>query len=71
MPLSIQTYLCLSSYFFSITGTIESTENIYKYHMQIKEESKTPPTAAKVFIPSNSSQNQPSADQNSNTSANR
>lgn len=51
------------------SGTVESTENIYKYHMQIKEASKSPPTTAKVIVPSNSSQTSVSADQNSNTPA--
>ncbi|XP_035209564.1 pyridoxal-dependent decarboxylase domain-containing protein 1-like isoform X2 [Stegodyphus dumicola] len=38
------------------SGTIESTENIYKYHMQIKEGSKSPQTSTKVLVSSSSSQ---------------
>ncbi|XP_042910971.1 pyridoxal-dependent decarboxylase domain-containing protein 1 isoform X2 [Parasteatoda tepidariorum] len=33
------------------SGTIESTENIYKYHMQIKEGSKAPPISATKVLP--------------------
>ncbi|GFS50973.1 pyridoxal-dependent decarboxylase domain-containing protein 1 [Trichonephila inaurata madagascariensis] len=36
------------------SGTIESTENIYKYHMQIKEGSKSPSTSTKFISRSSS-----------------
>ncbi|KFM65712.1 Pyridoxal-dependent decarboxylase domain-containing protein 1, partial [Stegodyphus mimosarum] len=48
------------------SGTIESTENIYKYHMQIKEGSKSPQTSTKVLVSSSSSQSL-STEQKGNT----
>ncbi|XP_054710839.1 pyridoxal-dependent decarboxylase domain-containing protein 1-like [Uloborus diversus] len=54
---------------FSLSsGTIESTENIYKYHMQIKEASKSPSTTTKVI--SSPTSCQPLPDQKNQTSLN-
>lgn len=48
------------------SGTIESTENIYRYHMQIKEGSKSPPGITKIISP-NSSQSTGNASINPDT----
>lgn len=60
----------LKCYVSSKTGVIESTENIYKYHMQIKEGSKSPSATTKVLVSPSSSQASVPVEQNSNTSSN-